>query len=83
MFIKSNLKTIYYKVKRNFRNTYKYVFKINGTNTTQVNEKNFLKFLKGNGGAGVKVFKGNTSFTQWLPLTLDDNGNLITGAPCQ
>ena len=51
---------------------------IKESNTVEQNEKKFLKYIKSNGGAGLKVFRGNSSFTSWDAIGLDINNNVIT-----
>jgi hypothetical protein len=65
---------------KDYRNNYN----ITETNTVAQNEKNFLQYLKTSlvQDAGLKLFRGNSDFTQWSPLSLDESNNVITGT-CQ
>lgn len=58
-------------------------FKIRDSNTNEQNEIRFLQYLsKEYGGSGLKLFRGNQDFSEWTPIKLDANNNVIT-APCQ
>ncbi len=64
-----------------FKNTYNDWLKIQPGNSPAVNERRFLVYLKSAGGSGLKLFRGNSSFSKWEPLGLDENDNVIID-PC-
>lgn len=65
----------------NHKTAYLVEYKINSTNSNDLNEKNFLLYLRDN-ASGLKLFKGNDDFTQWTSLGLDTNNNVAI-VPCQ
>lgn len=64
-----------------FKQAYGRLYGIKETNTNNENEIKFLQYLQGNGGSGVRVFRGNSNFTTWDRLSLDANNN-VTTIPC-
>jgi len=70
-FTEGNLDS-YYDLYENF-------YKIKKTNTNEGNEREFLKYLNRIfGGSGLKLFRGNSTFTEWMPLKLDQNNTVLT-----
>ncbi len=66
-----------------FKDAYGYGFHILPTNTNAENERRFLSYLQTtNGGTGLKLFKGNSNFTQWTPIKYDLNSSQVIEAPC-
>ncbi len=63
-----------------YKEFYKIMYNIKDTNTNEDNEKNLLKYLD-QLKSGLKLFRGNANFTQWTPLGLDANNNVIV-KPC-
>lgn len=57
------------------------ILKILPTNSNEVNEKRFLKYLKVNNGSGLKMFRGNSTFTQWQPIDIDQN-DIVVNSTC-
>lgn len=55
-------------------------YNINSSNSKQVNEKNFLTFLK-NEDIGLTLLKTDNGSWNWTPLKLQNNGT-VTTAPC-
>jgi hypothetical protein len=54
---------------------------VSKTNTEQMNEENFVKFLIVS-KLGLTLLKGNiNTFTNWQKLTVDQNSNIVT-TPC-
>ncbi len=64
-----------------FKNTYNDWLKIQPGNSSGVNERRFLVYINSAGGSGLKLFRGNSSFSKWEPLGLDEDGNVII-EPC-
>lgn len=65
-----------------FKFTYQDTWEIDIDNDRETNEKAFLRFLKqSNGGSGLKLFKGNADFSEWTPLGLDRDNNVVP-EPC-
>jgi hypothetical protein len=63
---------------------YTSIWKIIETNTKTVNERQFLRYLKRNGGgSGLMLFRGNSTFTQWTAIGLDTNDNVIDLLICE
>lgn len=62
-----------------FETLFKNTFHIEPTNTNDVNEKNFLNYLR-LAKSGLKLFKGNKSFTDWVPIKFENNE--IVNNPC-
>lgn len=59
-------------------------FKIWATKSNTENEKLFLKYLQEQGGgSGLKLFRGNSNFTQWDPIMYNNNTSSVVAAPCQ
>jgi hypothetical protein len=54
--------------------------KIKETNSILQNEQKFLLYLIKQ-KAGLKLFRGNNTFTQWIPITVDEN-NIVITVPC-
>ncbi len=54
---------------------------ISALNSNELNEKKLLQYLKTNSGSGLKLFSGNSTFTEWKSKVLDSNNNVIT-IPC-
>lgn len=63
-----------------FSNIYENLYQIKPSNTSAMNELNFLKFLKIT-NSGLRLFKANDNFTYYTPLGLDANNNEVV-TPC-
>lgn len=63
---------------------YSFTWKINEKNTNEINERQFLKYLKyTEGGSGLKLFRGNKFSNGWTAIGLDNNDNVIVlPLPC-
>lgn len=59
---------------------YQNLFNIRPSNTGEVNEANFLNYIRG-ASIGVRLHKGNATFDQWSPVKSDGNGNTVPN-PC-
>ncbi|MDH6250465.1 hypothetical protein M2347_000192 [Chryseobacterium sp. H1D6B] len=53
------------------------LYNISTTNTPAINEVAFVKYIEKN-ATGLKVLKGNASFSNWGLLKKDSNGNIVT-----
>lgn len=65
-----------------FKVMYGKILKIKPTNSNGDNELRFLKYLQVNGNSGLKLFEGNSSFTNWKPVRYDSDSESIVEAPC-
>lgn len=59
-------------------------YKIYRTNSNDDNEKRFLKYIQEQGGGtGLKLFRGNSNFTEWQPIRYNKNTDAVENTPCQ
>ena len=63
-----------------FSTLYNDLYHINPDNTNDQNEKAFLQYLDAV-NSGLKLFKGNSDFTDWKPKKVDNNNNVVDN-PC-
>jgi hypothetical protein len=64
-----------------YASVYMYIYGINSGNSNDVNEQKFLQYIQST-NTGLKLFKGDTNFDNWIPKKVDDSGNIINN-PCQ
>ncbi len=68
---------------KNYEDIFTNWYKINKNNPNDINEKGFLQYIqRTNGGSGLKLFRGNGTFTNWTPIELDNN-NIVKESPCE
>ncbi len=70
---------------RMFKWVYGKTLKILPTNSNQLNEKLFLKYIQTmNEGSGLKLFRGNSNFTEWQPIRINTNNSIdiVENASC-
>jgi len=64
---------------KGFEIMYNTLYHIRESKTNNENEIGFLRFLNEN-KSGLKLFRGNSSFTEWTPLNLNGNNIVITAS---
>jgi hypothetical protein len=58
--------------------------KIKPSNSDSDNEKLFLIYLQEYmSGSGLKLFRGNSSFSEWQPIRYNASTEIVENAPCQ
>lgn len=67
----------------NFKDAKEKLYKnyVKTTNTPELNELGFLKFLKDQ-NLGIEIYKADATFAQWSKLTIGSNGQ-VKPVPCQ
>lgn len=63
-----------------YSHAFENVFGIRPSNTKEQNEKAFLQYIQ-SANSGLKLFKGNSNFSEWAPIGVDSQGNVINN-PC-
>lgn len=63
-----------------YSHLYSSVYGINSSNSNEVSEKAFLQYIQQT-NSGLKLFKGDSNFSDWQPKKVDENGNIVNN-PC-
>jgi hypothetical protein len=63
-----------------YSHAYQYIYKISQENTNDANEKSFLQYIQ-QSNSGLRLFKGNATFTTWESKKVDANNNVVNN-PC-
>ncbi|MBD3907052.1 hypothetical protein NAL32_21410 [Chryseobacterium sp. Ch-15] len=59
-----------------YSDIYNNIFQIKPQNSVSINENNFVKYLESN-NTGLKVLKGDETFSNWALLSKSSNGNIV------